>query len=91
LLKERRAAAPLLLSAHAARTRGAAQAAVDRYLLPAECSAANSPLLSIDGTDGRMNKRTLDRFIDPAPHTMRAATKCSRSRIKVGLMQTSPS
>ena len=36
------------------------------------CSAANPPLLrSSSGTDGR----TPDRFIDPSPHTMRAASK----------------
>jgi len=27
-------------------------------------------LLSIDETDGRTDKRTPDRYIDPAPHTM---------------------
>jgi len=33
-------------------------------------------LLSIDETDGRTDKRTPDRYIDPAPHTMcRAASK----------------
>ena len=43
-----RAAAPLLL--HAGR------AAIDRYLLPAGFTAANTPL-SIDGTDGRTDTR----------------------------------
>ena len=28
-------------------------------------------------TDGRTDGRTLDRYIDPAPHTMRALPKCS--------------
>jgi len=35
-------AAPLLLST---------PAAVDRYLLPAQCSAANLPAAVVDGTD----------------------------------------
>ena len=30
-----------------------------------------SPLLSIDGTDGRTDGRALDRYIDPDPHTTR--------------------
>ena len=43
-----------------------ASAAVGRYLLPAWRSAANPPLLrSNDWTD----RRTPDRYIDPAPHT----------------------
>ena len=59
--------APLLLGA----------GAVDLYLLPARRSAANprTPLLlSIDGTDGRTDRQTLDRFIDPAPHAMQAVS-----------------
>ena len=31
-------------------------------------------LLSIDGTDGRTDGQTLDRFMDPDPHTMRAVS-----------------
>jgi len=52
-------------------------AATDRYLLPAGRLSANPPaapsLLSIDGTDRQTDKRTLDRYIDLAPHNMRAA------------------
>ena len=72
------AAAPLLLSAGAP--------AIDRYLLPAGPSAANPPLaaaavclwdrqqhLSVDGTDRWTDGRTLERFINPTPHTIRAA------------------
>ena len=31
-------------------------------------------LLSIDGTDGQTDVRTLDRYTDPVPHSMRAAS-----------------
>jgi len=59
---EGRAAAPLLQKR---------RAAIDHYFLPAGSPGANPlPLLSIDGTD----RRTLDRFIDPALHTMQAAS-----------------
>ena len=61
---ERRAAAPLLLSA---------PAAVDRYLLPTgEQQQTRRRLLQrpIDGTD----RRTPYRFIDPAPRTMRVVS-----------------
>jgi len=63
---ERRPAAPLLLSACTvyygacctARLLQARRAAIDRYLLPAERSAANLPhtaaARSIDGTDGHI-------------------------------------
>ena len=61
--------APLLLSA--------GHAAIDRYLLPAELTAANlqqrvcccEPML--EQTDGR----TPYHYIDPAPHSMRAVFK----------------
>ena len=47
----------------------AAAAAVDRYLLPTWCSAANWPWLwSNDGTDRRMDGWTRNSFIDPAQH-----------------------
>ena len=39
-------------------------------------------LLSIDGTDGRTDGRTLDRFIDPAPHTTRAVSILSLLTLK---------
>jgi len=47
------------------------QAAIDRYLLPATPGAQQqtrrTPLnRSMDGTDGRTDGRTLDRYIDPA-------------------------
>ena len=50
-----------------------APAVVDRYLLPARRSAANplhAAAASNDGTD----RQTVDRFVDPAPHTMRAVS-----------------
>jgi len=47
-------------------------AAVDRHLLPVRSSAANPPLLrSNDVTD----RQTLNRFIDPAPRTMRTVAQ----------------
>ena len=77
---ERRAVAPLLPSAGVCCT---APAAVDRYLLPTWRSAANPPhaaVLSIDGTDGRTERRTdrqtPDRYIDPAAHTVRQRQLC---------------
>jgi len=58
---ERRASAPSLLSTGTWS---------DRYLLPAGRSTVNPPLLlSIDETDRRTDRQTLDRFIDPATHT----------------------
>jgi len=65
---ERRAAAPLLLSA---------PAAVDRYLLPTgEQQQTRRRLLQrpIDGTDRRTDRRTPYRFIDPASRTMRVVS-----------------
>jgi len=58
---ERRATAPLLC---------AAPAAVNRYFLPTRRSAANLPLaaVAVNRWDRQTNRRTLDRFIDPAPH-----------------------
>jgi len=56
-----------------AGVRCTAPAAIDNRLLPAEHSAANHRLpllLSSDGTD----RRTLDRYTDPAPHTMQAVS-----------------
>jgi len=53
--------------------RAPAPAAVDRCLLPERRSAANPPRAAqTDGTDKQTDGRTLDRFIDPAPHTVRA-------------------
>jgi len=61
LAAERRAASQLLLSTGACCT---APAAVDGYLLPARRSAANPLRVSMGHTDGRMDRRTLDRYID---------------------------
>jgi len=44
-------------------------AAVDRYQGAQQQTRRPPLLLSIDGSDGRTDKRTLDRFIDTAPHT----------------------
>ena len=45
--------------------------AVNRHQQPAQCSAANPPLLqSSDGTDGRTDTQPLHK--NSAPHTMRA-------------------
>ena len=51
-------------------------AAVDRYLLPTRRSAANPPhtVAAVDRQDRRTDGRTLDRFIDPALHTMRVVS-----------------
>ena len=75
-----------------------ASAAVDRYLLPAGRPAANlshaaatvdrnRPWHSIrdriDGTDGRTDgRRTPDRYIDSAPHTIRTVS-VARDRISL--------
>jgi len=47
---------------------------VDRYLLLAERSAANPPhaAAAVDREDRQTDGRTFDRFVDAAPHTMRA-------------------
>ena len=47
-------------------------ATVDQYFLPAGCSAANPPHAAVEQRDRQteMDGRTLDRFIDSAPHTM---------------------
>jgi len=60
----RRSARPLLC---------AAPAAVNRYFLPTRRSAANLPLaaVAVNRWDRQTNRRTLDRFIDPAPHIWR--------------------
>jgi len=62
----------MTLSAFAAKRR----AAVDRYLLPARRSAANPPhaAAAVDRRGRPTDGRTPDRYIDPAPHTMRAAS-----------------
>jgi len=71
----------VVLPAFAAERRAAASccgavAAGHRYLLPsrgAQERTRRTPLLrSIDGTDGRTDGRTPDRYVAPAPHTMRA-------------------
>jgi len=64
------AAAPLLPSAPAAGTRRRRPPLSIDISCPhgAQQQTRRPLLLSIDGTD----RRTLDRFTDPAPHTMRA-------------------
>ena len=48
-------------------------AATDRSISLAHRALSSKPAgRSIDGTDGRTDGRTPDRYIDPAPHTMRA-------------------
>ena len=56
---------------HGARS---APEAIDRYLLPGGRSAANPPaaVAAVDRSDRQTNRRTLDRYIDAAPPTMRA-------------------
>jgi len=61
---------------------GTGRAVIDRYLLPAEPTAANPPRAAAAGEwdrDGQTDRRTLYRYMDPAPHTtpavpMRAVT-----------------
>jgi len=50
-----------------------APAAIDRHLLSAGRSTANPPA-AVDRWDRETNGRTARRYIDPAPHTMRAAS-----------------
>jgi len=54
-----------------------APAAANQYFLPTWCSAANPQHATtvVDPWDGRMEKRMLNHFIDPAQHTMRAVSK----------------
>jgi len=58
-----------------------APGAVDRYLLRVRCSAVNPPhaAAAFDWWDRLTDGRTLDRFIDPAPHTMRTVSKSESS------------
>jgi len=58
---ERRAAAPLLLSAPAAGTC--------RSISPAGRALSSKPAGHVDQWDRETNERTLDRFIDPADYT----------------------
>jgi len=70
---ERRAATPTAAGRPVA-------AADDRYFLPARRSAANPPhtMAVVEWwdrqIDGQADGRTLDRFIHPAPHTMRVGS-----------------
>ena len=64
---ERRAVAPCCGAFAAGRM---APAVVDQYLLTARRSAANPPHAA--ATDRRTDGRTPDRYIDPAPRTIRA-------------------
>ena len=61
---DRRAAAPLLLSAD--------RAAINRYLLPAGVRRTNvgTDEQTDERTDRQTDRRTPDRYIDPAQHTM---------------------
>jgi len=63
----------LLLSGGACCT---APEAGDRYLLPAGRAAANPPatVAAVDRCDRQTDGQTLNRYIDLAPHTMRAAS-----------------
>ena len=79
---------PHLLLSAVLRPRAAAlllPGAVDRYLLRLRRSAANPPhtAAAFDWwdrlTDGQTDGPTPDRFIDPAPHTMRAVSKSESS------------
>jgi len=51
-----------------------ALAAVDRYMLPAGRSTTNPPaaVAAVDRWDRRTDGRTLNRYIDPAAHTVLA-------------------
>ena len=70
---------------------GAGRAVIDRYLLPAEPTAANPPRAAAAGEwdrDGQTDRRTLYRYMDPAPHTtpavpMRAVTM--KRNVKLGV------
>jgi len=79
---ERRAAAGLLLSAGACCTTIAARLQLHIDLLHAGCSAANPPhaAAAVDRWDRQIDRRTLDRYTDPAPHTMRTAASIIRIR-----------
>jgi len=47
----------------------------------AQQQTRRTPLLRLtDGTDWLTDRRTPDRFIDPAPHTMRTVSKSKFSR-----------
>jgi len=70
----------MTLHAAAAPARAADRvppAAADLFCCVRPRSAANQPhtplLLSIDGTDRQTDGRTIDCYIDSAPHTMRVA------------------
>jgi len=58
---------------HGARS---ATRVIDRYFQPTWRSAANpsAAVAAVDGRDRQADGRTSDRYIDPAPHTMRAAS-----------------
>jgi len=69
---ERRSAAPLLLSAGACY----------RSISPAAGrSAANPPhaAVAVDRWDRQMDRRTLERFTDPAPHTVRVVSVSNKT------------
>jgi len=79
---ERRAAAGLLLRASACCTTIAARLQLHIDLLHAGRSAANPPhaAAAVDRWDRQIDRRTLDRYTDPAPHTMRTAASIIRIR-----------
>ena len=64
----------------------------DLYMTPpaaARALTAERQLLSTRQTDGRTDGRTLDRYVEPASHTMRAASKkTSKSTVAIGLYTT---
>jgi len=85
---ERRAAAPLLLSAPAAGTRRRrSPRSIDISCQQCAQQQTRRPLLLllIDGTE----RRTLDRFIGAVPHTMRAASKTGGRDRDFGSMNSS--
>ena len=80
------------------RRSWASTPAIDRYILPAGAQQQTRQLAIVAAVDrlvrqaiGRTDRRTLDRSINPAPHTMRAASitgqvrLCSRLKLIMNL------
>ena len=64
-------------------------AATDQYLLPTGCSAANllAAIAVVDRWDRQMDGQTLDRYIDPAPHAMQAASITQKTIMLAAITQ----
>jgi len=65
-----------------------APAAVDRDLLPQGAQQQTRRtllLLSIDGTDKRTDRRTLDRSVAPAPRTIQQPVRQNVSRLNASM------